>query len=95
MKKIIVGVTGASGAQLAYHVLKALRAQDVEIHLILSEGAKVALPYETEHTEEDFNTLADAVYSEKDIAAPVASGSYRTDGMIVVPCSMKTLSGIG
>ena len=94
MKKIIVGVTGASGAFLAYHVLKALRAQEVEIHLILSEGAKVALPYETAHTEQDFCALADAVYSEKEIAAPVASGSCRTDGMIVVPCSMKTLSGI-
>lgn len=94
MKKIIVGVTGASGAQLAYHVLKALQAQEVEIHLILSEGAKVALPYETAYTEQDFRALADAVYSEKEIAACVASGSYRTDGMIVVPCSMKTLSGI-
>lgn len=94
MKKIIVGVTGASGAQLAYHVLKALRAQEVEIHLILSEGAKLALQYETTLTEADFCALADAVYSEKEIAACVASGSYRTDGMIVVPCSMKTLSGI-
>ena len=94
MKRIIVGVTGASGSQLAYHVLKALRQQEAEIHLILSEGARMTLRYETDLTEADFTALADRVYSETDIAACVASGSFVTDGMIVVPCSMKTLSAI-
>ena len=94
MKKIIVGLTGASGAQLAYHMLKALRTHEVEIHLILSEGAKTTILCETEHTVEDFRALSDAFYSEDEISACVASGSFRTDGMIVVPCSMKTLSGI-
>ena len=64
MKKIIVGVTGASGAQLAYHMLKALRTHEVEIHLILSEGAKTTILCETEHTVEDFRALSDAFYSE-------------------------------
>ena len=94
MKRIIVGVTGASGAQLAYHVLQSLRMQEAEIFLVLSEGAKLTIRHETSLTEEDFCALADRVYSEKDIAASIASGSFLTDGMSVVPRSMKTLSGI-
>lgn len=93
-KKIIVSVTGASGAELGLHVLRALRTQDVEIHLILSEGAKNVIRAETKLTEEDFTALADYFYADKEIGARIASGSFMTDGIIVVPCSMKTLSGI-
>ena len=89
-----MGVTGASGAEMALHVLRALRAQDAEIHLILSEAAKRVLAAETELRPEALCALADRTYRNDDIAAPVASGSYVTQGMIVVPCSMKTLSGI-
>lgn len=94
--RIIVAVTGASGSALAFHVLKALKCQkeEVEAHLILSEGARVTLREETRLTEKDFSDLADFTYGERDIAAPIASGSFVTLGMIVVPCSMKTLSGI-
>lgn len=89
-----MGVTGASGAEMALHVLRALRAQDAEIHLILSEAAKRVLAAETELRPEALCALADRTYRNDDIAAPVASGSFVTQGMIVVPCSMKTLSGI-
>lgn len=93
-KKIIVAITGASGAELGLYVLKALQLQDVEIHLILSEGAKRVIQAETIFTPEDFLALSDFHYPDTDLGARIASGSYKTDGMIVVPCSMKTLSGI-
>lgn len=95
MKRIVVGITGASGVQLALHVLKAFRAQqDVELHVVMSEGAKLALHHETDLSEEDFMSLSDAAYGENDMAACLASGSFEADGMVVVPCSMKTLSAI-
>ncbi len=93
-KRIIVAVTGASGAELGLHVLRALRAQDAEIHLILSEGAKAVIRAETGLSPEAFTSLADVCYDETDTGARIASGSFVTDGMIVAPCSMKTLSGI-
>ena len=92
--RIIVGVTGASGVEMAHSVLLALRAQNAEIHLILSEAALRVLREESELRPEDLRALADHVYRNDDLAAPVASGSFMTEGMIVVPCSMKTLSGI-
>lgn len=93
-KRIVVAVTGASGAELGMHILRALRAQQVEIHLILSEGAKTVIHAETGLQERDFTSLADFCYSDSQIGACIASGSFVTDGMIIAPCSMKTLSGI-
>lgn len=93
-RKIIVAVTGASGAELGLCVLKALRLQNAEIHLILSEGAKRVIQAETSFSPEDFTSLSDFCYSDTDMGARIASGSYITDGIIVIPCSMKTLSGI-
>ena len=93
-KRIIVGVTGASGAPLALSVLRALRAQGVEIHLVLSEGFKRMLREESDIRPEKLAALADAVYMEDDLGARISSGSFVTDGMAVVPCSMKTLSAI-
>lgn len=93
-RKIIVAITGASGAELGLYVLKALRIQNVETHLILSEGAKAVIRAETKLCEADFASLADFCYSDSEVGARIASGSFVTDGMIVVPCSMKTLSGI-
>ena len=93
-KRIIVGVTGASGAPLALSVLRALRAQGVEIHLVLSEGFKRMLREESDIRPEKLAALADAVYMEDDLGARISSGSFVTDGMVVVPCSMKTLSAI-
>ena len=93
-KRIILAITGASGVELGYHILKALRAQGSELHLILSEGAKKTIQAETALSKGDIIALADHSYSNDDLAAAISSGSYRTDGMIVAPCSMKTLSGI-
>jgi len=130
--RIIVAVTGASGVEMSYRLLKALRSAGpigdnavvsnknasiassanvnanayannastaykesaVEIHLILSRGARLTWGYECDFPIEDLIGLADFVYEEDDLAARISSGSFVTDGMIVMPCSMKTLAGI-
>lgn len=93
-QRIIIGVTGASGTILAMQLLKALRALPVEIHLVITEAARTTMAYETDLTAEDLESLAHVVYKNRDIAAPIASGSYRTAGMIIAPCSIKTMSEV-
>ncbi|OJJ97783.1 hypothetical protein ASPACDRAFT_1882320 [Aspergillus aculeatus ATCC 16872] len=93
-KRIIIALTGATGTILGIHALLALRALNVETHLILSKWAENTLKYETDYTVANVRALADFAYSNHDLAAPIASGSFRVDGMIVVPCSMKTLAAI-
>lgn len=93
--RIIVAVTGATGVQMSETLLRALRQQEnCEIHLIVSEGAKLTWHLECEQELTALYDLADYVYEEHDLAAVIASGSFVTDGMIVMPCSMKTLAGI-
>ena len=93
--RIIVGVTGASGVIMSYYLLKALKdAPGCEIHLVTSKAAQLTWQYETDRPFTALTSLADAVYEEDDLAAKIASGSFVTDGMIVLPCSMKTLAGI-
>lgn len=95
MRKIIVGITGATGVQIGYRMLQALAdVPDVQTHLIVSDGAKVIFSRETSITMEQLEALADVTYDNHDLAAPISSGSYRTDGMIVAPCSMKSLSAM-
>lgn len=94
MKRLIVAVSGASGIPLAFRTLQALKENDVEIHLIVSEAAKRVMKYEGTCEETHFHKLAAKVYGESEVYASLASGSYHTDGMIIVPCSMKTLSAI-
>jgi len=95
MKKIIVGISGASGVIYGVRLLEKLRdAGDVETHLVMSPTAQMNLGLETDYTPADVHGLADVVYKFNDVAAPIASGSFKTDGMIVAACSMKTLSGI-
>ncbi len=95
MKRLVVAITGASGAIYGVRTLEALRAiGDVEIHLIVSPSAARTLLAETDSTLEELRSLAHCVHSHKDIGASIASGSFRTNGMMVVPCSVKTLSGI-
>ena len=94
MKEIIVGITGASGIELGLHILRALKRQNAQVHLIISEGARCTMREESNLTEEEFLRTADYIYEEKELGAAIASGSFVTDGMIVAPCSMKTLSGI-
>ncbi|WYZ45714.1 hypothetical protein EsH8_VIII_001030 [Colletotrichum jinshuiense] len=93
-KKIIVAITGATGAQIGIHILQTLRRLNVETHLIISKWAAETIKYETDYTPAAVKALADHAYSSHDLAAPIASGSYRVDGMIVVPCSVKTLAAI-
>jgi len=94
-KRIIVGLTGASGVIHGIRLLEVLRTvAGVETHAILSKAAKRTIDLETDRPVGEVEALADAAYGNGDIAAAVASGSFRTDAMVVVPCSMKTLSGI-
>ena len=93
--RLIVGVTGASAPQFAIHLLTALRRLGrVETHLVLSRAAHRTLELETGLRPADLADLADVCHQRGDIAATIASGSFRTAGMVVVPCSMKTLAGI-
>lgn len=92
--RIIVGVTGATGTLFAIRLLEILRQLEIESHLILSKWAQATMKYETDMSWEEFQALATKSYVMKDMAAPPSSGSFLHDGMIVVPCSMKTLAAI-
>ncbi len=93
--RLIVGISGASGAILGYEALRALRAlPEMELHLILTPGGAQTLRYETDLQPADLAALADVVHENDNLAASIASGSFPTDGMMIVPCSMKTLAGI-
>ncbi|HEX4575889.1 MAG TPA: UbiX family flavin prenyltransferase [Edaphobacter sp.] len=95
MKRLIVAITGASGAIYGVRTLQLLRAAGgVEVHLVISPSAVRTLLAETEFNVEDLRKLGDVVHNHKDIGASIASGSFRTEGMVVTPCSVKSLSGI-
>jgi flavin prenyltransferase len=95
MRRIVVGMTGATGAVLGVEVLRRLQeCPDVQTHLVLSRWARATIQLETELSAGDVSELADVVYSSDDQAAAISSGSFRTDGMVIVPCSMKTLAGV-
>ena len=93
-RRLILGVSGASGVILSYYLARALRAQDVELHMIVSDAARLTWELETSRPLADLTELADVLYAPQGMAAQIASGSFRTMGMIVAPCSMKTLAGI-
>ena len=93
--RLIVGMSGASGVIYGVRLLEALKAEsNVEAHLGMSDSAKMNINLETDWSAKDVLALADHVYSNRDIAASIASGSFETDGMIVAPCAIKTLSAI-
>lgn len=92
--KIIVGMSGASGAILGIRLLEVLRDAAVETHLVMSKWAQATIKLETDRTVRAVARLATAVHAPTDLAACISSGSYRTDGMVVIPCSMKTLASI-
>lgn len=95
MKRLIVGLSGASGLIYGVRLLEVLQCEPgVETHLVISSGAGLNISLETDHDLAGVKALADHVYSPRDLAARISSGSFRTDGMVVAPCSMKTLSGI-
>lgn len=95
MKRIVVAITGASGAIYGVRALELLREiPDVESHVILTSSAHRTIEHETPHKPDEVRALADHLYSPRDIGAAIASGSFVTAGMLVAPCSVKTLSGI-
>ena len=95
MKRLVIGMSGSSGVIYGIRMLEVLaKDPEVETHLILSQAAKMNMGIGTEWSVADVEALADEVHNNKNIGASIASGSYKTAGMIVVPCSMKTLSGI-
>ncbi len=95
MANYIVGITGASGTIYGVRTLQALsRVEGASIHLVMSAQARQTLSLETNMTPADVEQLADHVHEPTDLAAPISSGSFRTDGMIVVPCSIKTASAV-
>ncbi len=92
--RIVVGISGASGAIFGIRTLEALRELSIETHLILSRWARTTIAHETDYSIERVEALASLVHHDDNQAAPVSSGSFKTDGMIVAPCSMKTLAAI-
>ena len=95
MKRLIVGLSGASGAIYGIRLLQVLRdVADVETHLVMSQAARQTLSLETDLSLRDVQALADVVHDARDIAASISSGSFKTAGMVILPCSIKTLSGI-
>ena len=94
-KRLIIGISGASGAIYGVRLLKLLSVRkDVESHLIISDPARIVIREETQYIDKDIERLADTLYDIDNLAAAISSGSFRTDGMIVAPCSVKTLSSI-
>lgn len=95
MKRLIIGISGASGAIYGARLLQVLRGvEGVETHLVMSNAARQTLALETSLSLRDVQALADVVYDARDIAASISSGSFKTMGMVILPCSIKTLSGI-
>ncbi len=95
MKRVVVGISGASGVIFGIRLLEVLTGvDDVEVHLVISNAGKRTIALETDRSVEEVEALADRVYRVGDIAAAIASGSFRTSAMVIVPCSMKTLSAI-
>lgn len=95
MKRLIIGISGASGVIYGVRMLEVLRGvPDIETHLIMSNAARQTLALETDLQLRDVQSLADVVHDARDIAASISSGSFKTAGMVILPCSMKTLSGI-
>ena len=95
MRRILVGISGASGAPIAIRLLQRLKEMsDVETHLVMTRGAKLTIEQETEATVDQVKKLADVVYENEEIGSRPASGSFSIDAMIIVPCSMKTVAGI-
>jgi len=94
-RRIIVAITGASGVQFGIEALRSLREEPgVETHLILTRAARATVAAETDMSVADVRALADVVHGDHDLGSAIASGSFRTEGMLVAPCSVKTLSGI-
>ncbi|MDJ0780993.1 MAG: UbiX family flavin prenyltransferase [Desulfosarcinaceae bacterium] len=94
MKRLIVGISGASGAIYGIRLLEFLSKTDIETHLVISEAANKIIQMETRWSVQEVKAMAHTCYDNRDIGANIASGSFLTEGMVVIPCAIKTLSGI-
>ncbi|HLB71322.1 MAG: UbiX family flavin prenyltransferase [Candidatus Methanoperedens sp.] len=93
--EIIIGISGASGVQYGLHLLEILKnMKSFEVHLVVSKSAEKLIQIETDVSMSDVEALCDHLYADDDFTAPVASGSHRSKGMIIAPCSMKTLASV-
>jgi flavin prenyltransferase len=93
-ERIVIALSGGSGMPFAVDMLEALRATEVETHLVITNGAKQVIPSEIDASVRDLEALADVVHKDQDLGAAIASGSYRVRGMVVVPCSAGTLAKV-
>jgi flavin prenyltransferase len=95
MRRLIIGMSGATGAIFGIRILEVLsRVKDMETHLVLTRAAKMTIQVETPHSVKDVERLAGVVHDINNIGASISSGSFRTEGMVIVPCSMKSMGGI-
>jgi len=92
--RLVIGITGSTGVIYGIRMLEVLKKLNIESHLIMSEWAEKCISMETQHDVEYVKSLATTISDEKNMAASVSSGTHKTDGMIVIPCSMKTLSSV-
>ena len=94
-KRLVVGISGASGVLLAIELLKQMQTHpEWETHLVISTGACATIPIETEYRKEEVEAMATIVHPLNDVGASISSGTFKTEGMVIVPCSMKTLAGV-
>ena len=93
-RRLVVGITGASGTIYGIRLLEMLKKTDIETHLVMSKSAEMTLVYETDYKPKDVKTLASVVHPPADIGASISSGSFPTMGMVIVPCSIRTMSEI-
>jgi 4-hydroxy-3-polyprenylbenzoate decarboxylase len=94
MRRIVIGISGASGSIYGLRALEALRAAGVQTHLVLSEQARRTIELETDKSVRDFEALAAYVHADADLAASISSGSFITEGMLVIPCSIRSAAAI-
>lgn len=92
--RLVMAITGASGVIYGKRLLEVLRSKNVEIHLIISKAAEKVIEHELDTSKSELKRLANYIYDMDDWSAPIVSGSFKTDGMVIIPCSMKTLAGI-
>jgi 4-hydroxy-3-polyprenylbenzoate decarboxylase len=93
-RRLVVGISGASGVVYGVRLLEALHGSDIETHLVISKSAEMTLAYETDRKLADLHALASQVHAAQDLGAAISSGSFKTIGMIVAPCSIRSLSEI-
>ena len=95
MRRVIVGISGATGAIYGVRILDVLsKVEDVETHLVMTRAAKMTIQVETPHSAKEVEAMADVVHDINNVGASISSGSFRTEGMVIAPCSMKSIGGI-